>query len=182
MDCDFKGKHCVILLQFEDNLIIGNLTLQVTKNDEKVLQKETELKEITEKLQKHETEVQNLDKQYQQALEEKNILAEQLQAETELCAEAEEMRARLAARKQEMEEIIHDMEARIEEEEEKVIKSAEDKKKLQQHIQVTTSTLLWNQLMTKLSLFVNRTWRSSWRRKKQPAKSSKLKKFRLRPR
>merc|ERR1719460_1426115 len=109
--------------------------LQVTKNDEKVLQKETELKEITEKLQKHETEVQNLDKQYQQALEEKNILAEQLQAETELCAEAEEMRARLAARKQEMEEIIHDMEARIEEEEEKVIKSADDKKKLQQHIQ-----------------------------------------------
>merc|ERR1719295_1581144 len=109
--------------------------LQVTKNDEKVLQKETELKEITEKLQKHETEVQNLDKQYQQALEEKNILAEQLQAETELCAEAEEMRARLAARKQEMEEIIHDMEARIEEEEEKVLKSSEEKKKLQQHIQ-----------------------------------------------
>jgi len=109
--------------------------LQVTKNDEKVLQKETELKEISEKLLHHEQEVQNLDKQYQQALEEKNILAEQLQAETELCAEAEEMRARLAARKQEMEEIIHDMEARIEEEEEKVIKSADDKKKLQQHIQ-----------------------------------------------
>merc|ERR1719193_257225 len=109
--------------------------LQVTKNDEKVMQKENELKEITEKLQKHETEVQNLDKQYQQALEEKNILAEQLQAETELCAEAEEMRARLAARKQEMEEIIHDMEARIEEEEEKVLKSGEDRKKLQQHIQ-----------------------------------------------
>merc|ERR1719289_343462 len=109
--------------------------LQVTKNDEKVMQKENELKEITEKLHHHEQEVQSLDKQYQQALEEKNILAEQLQAETELCAEAEEMRARLAARKQEMEEIIHDMEARIEEEEEKVIKSAEDKKKLQQHIQ-----------------------------------------------
>merc|ERR1719410_285355 len=109
--------------------------LQVTKNDEKVLQKETELKEITEKLQKHETEVQNLNKQYEQALEEKNILAEQLQAETELCAEAEEMRARLAARKQEMEEIIHDMEARIEEEEEKVLKSSDEKKKLQQHIQ-----------------------------------------------
>merc|ERR1719245_1266570 len=109
--------------------------LQVTKNDEKVMQKENELKEITERLHHHEQEVQNLDKQYQQALEEKNILAEQLQAETELCAEAEEMRARLAARKQEMEEIIHDMEARIEEEEEKVIKSAEDKKKLQQHVQ-----------------------------------------------
>jgi len=109
--------------------------LQVTKNDEKVMQKENELKEITEKLHLHEQEVANLDKQYQQALEEKNILAEQLQAETELCAEAEEMRARLAARKQEMEEIIHDMEARIEEEEEKVLKSSEEKKKLQQHIQ-----------------------------------------------
>merc|ERR1719410_225197 len=109
--------------------------LQVTKNDEKVMQKEVELKEITERLQTHEAEVQNLNKQYEQALEEKNILAEQLQAETELCAEAEEMRARLAARKQEMEEIIHDMEARIEEEEEKVLKSSEEKKKLQQHIQ-----------------------------------------------
>merc|ERR1719474_1726629 len=108
--------------------------LQVTKNDEKVMQKENELKEITEKLHHHEVEVQNLDKQYQQALEEKNILAEQLQAETELCAEAEEMRARLAARKQEREEIIHDMEARIEEEEEKVLKGSEDRKRLQQHI------------------------------------------------
>merc|ERR1719208_247284 len=109
--------------------------LQVTKNDEKVMQKETELKEITERLVHHEQEVQNLNKQYEQALEEKNILAEQLQAETELCAEAEEMRARLAARKQEMEEIIHDMEARIEEEEEKVLKTGEEKKKLQQHVQ-----------------------------------------------
>jgi hypothetical protein len=34
--------------------------------------------------------------------------------ETELCAEAEEMQARLAARKQEMEEIARDMEAKIE--------------------------------------------------------------------
>ena len=79
--------------------------------------------------------VQNLNKQYEQALEEKNIMAEQLQAETELCAEAEETRARVAARKQEMEEIIHDMEARIEEEEEKALKTEEEKKKLQQHVQ-----------------------------------------------
>jgi hypothetical protein len=72
---------------------------QVTKNDEKVLHKETELKETTEKLPKHEQEVRSLGKQYQQALEEKNILAGRLQAKTELCAEVEEMRARL---KQEM--------------------------------------------------------------------------------
>merc|ERR1719288_700758 len=109
--------------------------LQVTKNDEKVMQKETELKEVKEKLIEHEQVVQNLDKQYQQAMEEKNILAEQLQAETELCAEAEEMRARLAARKQELEEILHDMEARIEEEEEKTLKMSEERKKLQLNIQ-----------------------------------------------
>ena len=47
------------------------------------------------------------------------------------------MRARLAARKQEMEEIIHDMEARIEEEEEKLLKMTDEKKKLQQHVQVS---------------------------------------------
>jgi len=66
----------------------------VTKNDEKVIQKETELKEVKDKLEQHEKTVSDLDKQYRQAMEEKNILAEQLQAETELCAEAEEMRAR----------------------------------------------------------------------------------------
>ena len=60
-----------------------------------MLQKETELKEVKEKLESHEKVVDALDSQYRQALEEKSILAEQLQAETELCAEAEEMRARL---------------------------------------------------------------------------------------
>merc|ERR1719204_722864 len=109
--------------------------LQVTKNDEKVMQKENELKETKERLEQHEKVVADLDRQYAQAMEEKNILAEQLQAETELCAEAEEMRARLAARKQEMEEIIHDMEARIEEEEEKTLKMSEERKKLQLNIQ-----------------------------------------------
>ena len=74
------------------NWVIG--CLQVTKNDEKVMQKENELKETKERLEQHEKVVQDLDRQYAQALEEKNILAEQLQAETELCAEAEEMRAR----------------------------------------------------------------------------------------
>lgn len=66
----------------------------MTKNDEKVLQKENELREVKEKLDHYEKAVGELDKQHQQALEEKSILAEQLQAETELCAEAEEMRAR----------------------------------------------------------------------------------------
>jgi len=109
--------------------------LQVTKNDEKVIQKEVELKEISEKLESTQKMLNEMDKQYQQTIEEKSILAEQLQAEIELCGEAEEMRQRLAARKQEMEEIIHDMEARIEEEEEKVGKLNDEKKKFQQHVQ-----------------------------------------------
>lgn len=54
----------------------------------------------------------------------------------ELCAEAEEMRARLAARKQELEEILHDLEARIEEEEERSNTLTAEKKKLQLNIQV----------------------------------------------
>ena len=41
----------------------------------------------------------------------------------------------MAARKQELEEILHDMEARIEEEEEKTLKMSEERKKLQLNIQ-----------------------------------------------
>lgn len=63
-------------------------------------------------------------------------LQEQLQAETELCAEAEEMRVRLSARKQELEEILHDLEARVEEEEERASQLMTDKKKMQQNIEV----------------------------------------------
>lgn len=69
-------------------------------------------------------------------MEEKNILAEQLQAETELFAEAEEMRARLASKKQELEEILHDLESRLEEEEERTQGLQSEKKKMQSHIQV----------------------------------------------
>lgn len=68
---------------------------------------------------------------------EKMALQEQLQAETELCAEAEEMRARLAARKQELEEILHDLEARVEEEEERASHLLTEKKKMQQNIGVS---------------------------------------------
>lgn len=64
-------------------------------------------------------------------------LQEQLQAETELCAEAEEMRARLAAKKQELEEILHDLESRLEEEEERVTQMQTERKKMQQNITVS---------------------------------------------
>lgn len=69
-------------------------------------------------------------------MDERNQLQEQLQAETELYAEAEEMRVRLATKKQELEEILHEMEARLEEEEDRSITLTEEKKKMQQQIQV----------------------------------------------
>lgn len=78
-----------------------------------------------------------------QVLEERNALQEQLQAETELYAEAEEMRVRLAAKKQELEEILHEMEARLDEEEERAQTFLLDKKKMQQQMQVHTCDYCW---------------------------------------
>ena len=68
---------------------------------------------------------------------EKMALQEQLQAEMELCAEAEEVRGRLTARQQELEDILHDLESRVEEEEERVTHLQTDKKKMQQNISVS---------------------------------------------
>lgn len=47
------------------------------------------------------------------------------------------MRARLAARKQELEEILHDLEARVEEEEERSSQFLSEKKRMQQNIEVS---------------------------------------------
>lgn len=74
-------------------------------------------------------------------------LQEQLQAETELCAEAEEMRARLVNRKQELEEILHDMESRLEEEEERVNQMLNERKKMQQNISVSEETVTFSMNM-----------------------------------
>lgn len=52
------------------------------------------------------------------------------------------MRARLASRKQELEEILHDLEARLEEEEERNQSVQNEKKKMQSHIQVNNNILL----------------------------------------
>uniref|UniRef100_W4VRK7 Putative myosin class i heavy chain n=1 Tax=Corethrella appendiculata TaxID=1370023 RepID=W4VRK7_9DIPT len=109
--------------------------LEVTKQEEKLVQKEDELRQIRDKLDNLSRSAQEYEKKFQLAMEEKTNLAEQLQAETELCHEAEEGRARLAIRKQELEEIMQDLEARIEEEEERVQILTNEKKKLQGTIQ-----------------------------------------------
>uniref|UniRef100_A0A4W5RIF1 Myosin, heavy chain 10, non-muscle n=1 Tax=Hucho hucho TaxID=62062 RepID=A0A4W5RIF1_9TELE len=107
--------------------------LQVTRQEEEMQAKDEELVKVKERQSKVNFALCPLCPP--QLLEEKNILTEQLQAETELFAEAEEMRARLAAKKQELEEILHDLESRVEEEEERNQSMQNEKKKMQTHIQ-----------------------------------------------
>ncbi|KAJ8264057.1 hypothetical protein GJAV_G00144580 [Gymnothorax javanicus] len=109
--------------------------LQVTRQEEELQAKDEELLKVKERQLKVEGELEEMERKHQQLMEEKSILAEQLQAETELFAEAEEMRARLAAKKQELEEILHDLESRVEEEEERNQSLQNEKKKMQSHVQ-----------------------------------------------
>ncbi|KAF7710994.1 myosin-11a isoform X1 [Silurus meridionalis] len=109
--------------------------LQVTRQEEELSLKEEELQKAKDSALKYETELKDITLKHTQMVEERNALQEQLQAETELYAEAEEMRVRLAAKKQELEEILHEMEARLEEEEERSAALQVDKKKIQQQIQ-----------------------------------------------
>ncbi|XP_030053543.1 myosin-10 isoform X2 [Microcaecilia unicolor] len=109
--------------------------LQVTRQDEVMQSKVKELEKVKDSHLKTEMDLKDMEHKYQQLMEEKSILAEQLQAETELFAEAEEMRSRLATKKQELEDILHDLESRVEEEEERSQQFQNEKKKMQQHVQ-----------------------------------------------
>ncbi|XP_075422211.1 myosin-11 isoform X2 [Ascaphus truei] len=109
--------------------------LQVTRQEEEMQAKDDELIRVSERQQKAEGELRELELKHTQLSEEKNLLQEQLQAETELFAEAEEMRIRLQAKKQELEEILHEMEARIEEEEDRGQQLQGEKKKMLQQMQ-----------------------------------------------
>ncbi|XP_062394116.1 LOW QUALITY PROTEIN: myosin-10 [Sardina pilchardus] len=110
--------------------------LQVTRQDEEIQVREAELQKAKDKLTKAETDFTDLERKHQQLVEEKAVLTDQLQAEAELFAEAEEIRARLASRKQELEEVLGELEARLEEEEERGAQLTNEKKKrLQQNVQ-----------------------------------------------
>uniref|UniRef100_A0A3Q3X794 Uncharacterized protein n=1 Tax=Mola mola TaxID=94237 RepID=A0A3Q3X794_MOLML len=109
--------------------------LQVTRQDEEIQVKETQLQKAKESLLVVEQNYTELDRKHAQLLEEKAVLADQLQAEAELFAEAEEMRARLASRKQELEEVLGELESRLEEEEERGVQLTNEKKRMQQNVQ-----------------------------------------------
>uniref|UniRef100_A0A8B9K9Y1 Myosin-9 n=1 Tax=Astyanax mexicanus TaxID=7994 RepID=A0A8B9K9Y1_ASTMX len=103
--------------------------LQVSRQEEEMQAKDEELTKVREKQQVAEKQLEEMELNA-----EKLALQEQLQAEMDLCAEADEMRNRLVAKKQELEEILHDLEARVEEEEERATQLQTEKKKMQQNI------------------------------------------------
>uniref|UniRef100_A0A8D3CNQ3 Myosin, heavy chain 11b, smooth muscle n=1 Tax=Scophthalmus maximus TaxID=52904 RepID=A0A8D3CNQ3_SCOMX len=115
--------------------------LQVTRQEEEMGQKDEELKAAKEVAEKSEAELKDITPclLLPQLMEERAQLESKLQAETELCAEAEEMRVRLEAKKQELEEVLHEMEARLEEEEERSNSLLQEKKEMEQQLQLMES-------------------------------------------
>ncbi|CAO2614689.1 Myh14 [Lemmus lemmus] len=115
--------------------------LQVTRQDEVLQARAQELQKVQELQQQSAREVGELQGRVAQLEEERLRLTEQLRAEAELCSEAEETRARLSARKQELELVVSELEARVGEEEECSRQLQGEKKRLQQHIQELESHL-----------------------------------------
>ncbi|XP_053463151.1 myosin-14 isoform X1 [Nycticebus coucang] len=115
--------------------------LQVTRQDEVLQARVQELQKVQELQQQSARELGELQGRVTQLEEERTRLTEQLRAEAELCAEAEETRERLAARKQELELVVSELEARVGEEEECSRQLQTEKKRLQQHIQELESHL-----------------------------------------
>ncbi|XP_056143748.1 myosin-11-like [Lampris incognitus] len=115
--------------------------LQVTRQEEEMGQKEEELKAAKDVAAKTQSELKEISQKHTQLVEERTQLESKLQAETELYAEAEEMRVRLEAKKQELEEVLHEMEARLEEEEERSSNLQQERKEMEQHIQLMEAHL-----------------------------------------
>ncbi|XP_051987354.1 myosin-11-like isoform X2 [Xyrauchen texanus] len=108
--------------------------LQVTRQDEEMSQKEEELHKAKEIAQKSENELKEITQKHNQLVEERNRLQAKLQEETEMYAESEEVRIRLETKKQELEDVLHEMEARLEEEEEHNQILQQEKTNLQQQL------------------------------------------------
>ncbi|XP_066910591.1 myosin-10-like [Clytia hemisphaerica] len=109
--------------------------LNVTRQEDEMRLKEEDYKKLSDQNDKMQSQLGEITKTHEKLVEEKNSIAEQLQAEIELCQEAEEARNRLMQRKAELEDVIQDYEMKIQDEEDKTMKLSEEKKKLQVGIQ-----------------------------------------------
>lgn len=140
--------------------------LQVSRQEEEMLAKEEELVKVKEKQLQAEERCREVECERQQVANTRPRLSgkhtrplwdeqlltlppfrqfltrckelqEQLQAETELFAESEEMRAREETKKQELEECLRDLELRLEEEEDRAAQLHDERKKMQLNISVS---------------------------------------------
>ncbi|KAH7730716.1 myosin-9 [Aphelenchoides avenae] len=105
--------------------------LQVTNQEAAIMQRDEELRQVKERLQKREVEAAELQKKVEQLAAERTVLQDQLTEESEQRAEAEELRDRLTSKTAEYEEMLTDLQARIEDEETKISTIFEERKKLQ---------------------------------------------------
>uniref|UniRef100_A0A914YEA6 Myosin heavy chain n=1 Tax=Panagrolaimus superbus TaxID=310955 RepID=A0A914YEA6_9BILA len=108
--------------------------LQVTNQEAVLHAKGEELRTAKERLQKRETEVEELQKRVDQLNEERSVLTEQLQTETEERNETEELHERAKLRINELNELLGEMQQRLEEEENRLTTLSEEKKQLQMSV------------------------------------------------
>lgn len=110
--------------------------LQVTRQDEEISKREEEIRKVRVEYDKQNAQFRELEVRSGTLMQEKQMLAEQLQQEIEAHAETEETKNRTLQRKQELEELLQDYVVKLEECEQKVVDFTNEKKKLQQNIQV----------------------------------------------
>uniref|UniRef100_A0A915D245 Myosin heavy chain n=1 Tax=Ditylenchus dipsaci TaxID=166011 RepID=A0A915D245_9BILA len=108
--------------------------LQVTNQEAAISQRDEELRQVKEKLLGQSSELNEIQLKLNQLVEERNSLQSQLQTESEERAESDELRDRFKAKSQELQEIVSDLQSRIEDGEEGIAKIHDEKKKLQETV------------------------------------------------
>ncbi|CAF0913604.1 unnamed protein product [Brachionus calyciflorus] len=115
--------------------------LQVTRQDEEIFKREEEIKKFKSEYDKQISQFKELEQRSTTLMQEKLLLAEQLQQEIESHAETEETKNRTLARKQELEEMLQDYLGKLEDSETRIQDAVIERKKLQQNIQDLTEQL-----------------------------------------
>ena len=105
--------------------------LQVTNQEAAISQRDEELRQVKERLSGKDSEMSDLQLKLNQLVDERNTLQSQLQSESEERAESDELRDRFKAKNLELQEVVNDLQTRIEDGEEGIARVHDEKKKLQ---------------------------------------------------
>ncbi|CAB3408223.1 unnamed protein product [Caenorhabditis bovis] len=126
--------------------------LEVTNKDELIAEKEQELKITSERLRRSEIFIADVKQQMEKMDEERAILKERLDAESLERAEIDEERARIVARKNELQTMLEDVTKRLESEEKKAKSADEEKRKLMETVRHLEESLEGEERMRQKSL------------------------------